>query len=754
MAITFGVATTTGVNAANGLSGNGDLTVTLPTSWEAGQVCVVVIYMDGASAAASTPSGWAAVSGSPFGGSSNRLAIFTRTLQGGDSNPTFTISNSGGDGVNCGAAMTFNGVSGTPVEAVGTASEGTGSPMTAGATTTVSNGAWALGVCGRGDNEAASNQSFGGSTTGVTERLDAGTNVGSDAEVSAYSKEITTGGSTTGAGSADTNITDPWVSVIIVLKPAPPPLTQTPDDDATVSDVVTTPVLKTVHIHPATLFDGIAASEYCPTPDYGEVAPLEPPTLVENLTLAEALTRGITTYGPMRLREAVTAVLSPLAAHPFDSATIAEYRGAVVTPLAPHLVDQLTLSEAKAVVTSPLAPHPTDNATVADWVKAVVNPLVVHAAESLTAGEFRKGVDSPLAPHVDDDAAFAEWLKGVLEPLATHLIEELFIREDVQREISGTTPPIERTPFDSATLTESLVAALTPIVVSVYDSLSASEFAKRVLTPLAVHVDDDAAVSENVKRVLTPLAAHPADSATIAGYTKGVRTPLAVHVDDDATVAEYAKGVVTPRAAHPADSATISEYVKRVLTPVVASLVESLSASDYAEREIVAAGPMSAGPYDSAALSEYLKGVITPLAVHAAENLVASEFADPDVIWVGEDLAKSVFDSLTVTEAASSAIKPLRASVVDVATVVDAVTAVLSKLRSLVFDSLAASDYVSAAVQGMSEEDPAQLWGDPGTAEMAAITCAASTASATTTCEAPESGTVVSCATIEVGGAR
>jgi hypothetical protein len=167
----------------------------------------------------STPAGWDQVSGSPWGSSTPKLQAFYRFLQAGDSNPVTTISGSGTNISHCAAIATFNGVnSTTPIEVVGAASAGTGTPMTAASIDTLTNLAWALGLCGRGDNESASGQSFGGSTTGVTERFDSGTSAGADSQVSLYSKEISPAGAT-GQGSAVTSATDPWVSVIIALKP-------------------------------------------------------------------------------------------------------------------------------------------------------------------------------------------------------------------------------------------------------------------------------------------------------------------------------------------------------------------------------------------------------------------------------------------------------------------------------------------------------------------------------------------------------
>lgn len=222
MAITFGVATTAGTTSAQGRTGNGTFTVTLPTGWAIGQLAIIVLYSDQGSGSISA--GWDEITGSPWGSNTPKLQAFTRVLQSGDTAPTITISGSGTNIAHCAGMMTFNDVDPTtPVDVIGTASVGSGTPMTAGAINTAVDGAWAVGLCGRGDNENASGQSFGGSTTGVTERLDAGSSQGNDSQVSAYSKEITTAG-TTGDGSATTSATDPWVSVLISLKPYVAPL--------------------------------------------------------------------------------------------------------------------------------------------------------------------------------------------------------------------------------------------------------------------------------------------------------------------------------------------------------------------------------------------------------------------------------------------------------------------------------------------------------------------------------------------------
>jgi len=219
MPIGFGVATAAGTTTAFGRGGDGTVTVTLPTSWAVEHFALMLVYLDQGACSVTTPaSGWTEVSGSPWGSATPKLRAFYRFLESGDVSPIITVTGSSGTLQTVAAIATFVGVCcSTPVEVVGTATAGTGTPMTAGQITTLTSDAWAIGLCGRGDNETSSGQTFGGSSTGVTERLDAGEGTGDDAQVSMYSKEIASPGAT-GNGSATTSVTDPYVSVIIALR--------------------------------------------------------------------------------------------------------------------------------------------------------------------------------------------------------------------------------------------------------------------------------------------------------------------------------------------------------------------------------------------------------------------------------------------------------------------------------------------------------------------------------------------------------
>jgi hypothetical protein len=223
---TFSVGTTKGTAAADsaggggGRTGNGDLTCTFPSGYTptAGHFALMIVYSDQGSG--STPTGWSAVTGSPFGVGTEKLDIFYKVLVGGESDPVTTISGSTTNISHCANMAIYTGVG--SIGAVGTPSNGTGTPMTAAAITTTVNNAIVCACSGRGDNENSGSQTFGGSSTGVAERLDGGTAAGNDAQVSMADKSFATSGTSSGSASSTTSATDPWVSVQIELKPSTP----------------------------------------------------------------------------------------------------------------------------------------------------------------------------------------------------------------------------------------------------------------------------------------------------------------------------------------------------------------------------------------------------------------------------------------------------------------------------------------------------------------------------------------------------
>lgn len=221
----WSTGTAKSTTTAPGRTGDGDLTIAFPPSYTpiAGDFALIFQYHD--QGTGSLPAGgWAEVTGSPFGSATPKLQIFWKVLAGGEAAPVSTISGSAAGASHCANMAIYTGVG--SIGAIGTASAGTGTPMTAAAINTTVNNAIVLAVSGRGDNENASGQTFGGSSTGVNERLDGGTDQGNDSQVSMADISIATSGTSSGAASSTTAVTDPWVSVQIELKPS------TPFDDA------------------------------------------------------------------------------------------------------------------------------------------------------------------------------------------------------------------------------------------------------------------------------------------------------------------------------------------------------------------------------------------------------------------------------------------------------------------------------------------------------------------------------------------
>lgn len=216
---TFVGASVTSTTTGDGRTGDGALTVNWPASYTptAGHMAVIVLYNDQGDG--STPADWTEVTGSPFGGGTEKLCVFYKLLAGGESAPSTTISGSGTNVSHSAGMVVYSGVS--AIGAIGTAANGTGTTPACNAITTTADGSVVVALAGRGDNEVTGSQTFGGSATGVAERMDSGTSAGNDAQVSAADKTIATTG-TSGAYSSTTSATDPWVCVLVELKPSTP----------------------------------------------------------------------------------------------------------------------------------------------------------------------------------------------------------------------------------------------------------------------------------------------------------------------------------------------------------------------------------------------------------------------------------------------------------------------------------------------------------------------------------------------------
>lgn len=214
-AIAYVAGTTASLTVAPGRSGNGTFDIIVPAGCAAGQTAIAICYSDSGTIAGSVD--WTQATGSPWGlGALPRLALFYKVLTAALDTCVITIGGTAAGSASAGAVAVYSGVDPTtPVEVIGSGSIGTGTPMTALSINMGSANSWALGLCGRGDNEACANESIGGIV--ATERWDCGTNEGDDAMVNLYDRAISLAAS--GAGTSATSATDPWVSVLIALKP-------------------------------------------------------------------------------------------------------------------------------------------------------------------------------------------------------------------------------------------------------------------------------------------------------------------------------------------------------------------------------------------------------------------------------------------------------------------------------------------------------------------------------------------------------
>ena len=218
--ITYAVSTADSLTTAPGGTGAGvfDVAMVLPTSWAAGQFALMVVYTDIGTITNGTAS-WNLVTGSPFGSAVPKLYLWWKFLEVGESAPVITIVGHVGTESACGVIITYTGVDGSaPISKIGAATSGTGANMTAGAVTTDWANEMLLGIVGRGDNDDSSAETFGGSGVGVAERVVAGTNQGDDSLITIYDKTQAVPG-TTGDGYCNGAVTDPWVSLIVTLKP-------------------------------------------------------------------------------------------------------------------------------------------------------------------------------------------------------------------------------------------------------------------------------------------------------------------------------------------------------------------------------------------------------------------------------------------------------------------------------------------------------------------------------------------------------
>jgi hypothetical protein len=215
-----------GAGAVVGRSEDGLLpatgTIAEPTGVQNGDLELLVAWTDSSTMSVSSAGGsaWTLVSGSPWG-TTEKLYVWYRIRQSGDSGPVLSVAATTVFASSSATAIVaWSGVDATsPIDAVGTASTGSGTAISNGGVTTVAPNAMAVHLFGIGDNGSASGWTFNGSTTNVNERLDVPTAQGNDSQLGAADLPVV-GAGATGTAAATASLTSPWVSVTIALKAA------------------------------------------------------------------------------------------------------------------------------------------------------------------------------------------------------------------------------------------------------------------------------------------------------------------------------------------------------------------------------------------------------------------------------------------------------------------------------------------------------------------------------------------------------
>jgi hypothetical protein len=197
--------------------------VSLPGGWAPGDFAVMWGYCDQYTSSntieTANPDGWTEFAA--LDSAAAFLRCWWRFLQAGDTNPTIDVGGSGSWGTesSAGAILLYRNIDPlTPLDGVAPViNAGTGSPITTAGVTTQTQNAIVLTLSGRGDDEAHSGQSYGGSSADVYERLDAGTTAGDDSQLCAWEKTLVSPGAS-GTASATTSASDPYIAVTFALR--------------------------------------------------------------------------------------------------------------------------------------------------------------------------------------------------------------------------------------------------------------------------------------------------------------------------------------------------------------------------------------------------------------------------------------------------------------------------------------------------------------------------------------------------------
>lgn len=331
----------------------------------------------------------------------------------------------------------------------------------------------------------------------------------------------------------------------------------------------------------------------------------------------------------IRVRESVKAVVSPLAVHASDAITVTDNATRVITPLVVRAADAITVTELRRVGNN-LGKVVNDAVVITEARRVGLN-LGKVVGDVITVTELRR-VGLNLGKVVADTVTVTE-LRRVGNNLGLVKSETISVLDARRVGLN-----LGKVVSEAITATDSATRVITPLTVRVHEAITVNELVTPLLIDvgaLVLAVSDTVTITESVKAVVTPLAVHAADAITLAESTKAVVTPLAVHAAETITVTEArtAQCNVVRLTVLVADAITTSESVKPVIPVLSGRAIETVT------------------------VAELLTAMVTPLVAVVSDDVTVTEAVEPFLFTPPTGL--EVADTITVTDAVVGALTPI-----------------------------------------------------------------------------------------------
>jgi hypothetical protein len=350
---------------------------------------------------------------------------------------------------------------------------------------------------------------------------------------------------------------------------------------------------------------------------------------------------------PIQVTDSVTAELitfvpSDLNASVHDTITVTEFVKAVVTPLAVHAADAITVTELQRVGNN-LGKVVNDTITVTELQRVGLN-LGKVVNDAITVLDALR-VGNNLGKVVNDVITVAESQRvgrnlGVVVSDAVAVTELQRVGNNLGLVKSETISVLDarrvglnlgKVVSESITATDSATRVITPLIVRVHEVITVAESQSLLLVDvgaLAAMPSETVAVLDVARVVVTPLGARPADAITLAESVKAVVTPLAVHAAETITVTEArtAQCNVVRLTVLVADAITTSESVKPVIPVLSGRAIETLTVAEQLTARVT---PLVAAVSDDVAVTDVVATFMftPPTGLEAADLITVTDGA-------------------------------------------------------------------------------------------------------------------------------